>query len=90
MRPPNNEPLIKLIPTINPVGSLTVSFVNKLTLRLFELFWTPIIKIENNKKLKVNKKMTFLNNDSIFIFEIYWTNLIHIINKTFSKVIFFC
>ena len=53
------EPVIKLVPTINPIGNCTVSSKNKLTLLLFELFCKPIIKNVNKQELKIVEKKIF-------------------------------
>ena len=55
------EPVMKLTPTIKLIGKATVSFLNKLTLLLFELFCIPIINSKNKQELKVIEKIIFLN-----------------------------
>ena len=50
-RPPNIEPVIKLVPIIKLIGSLIVSLINKLTLTLVELFWIPINSIKKRLEL---------------------------------------
>ena len=50
---PKNDPQTKLVPIMKLVGKLTVSFVNKITLDLLELFWIPIIKKTIREILKV-------------------------------------
>ena len=53
------EPVIKLVPTIKPIGNLTVSSIKKFTLVLFELFCKPITNNANNQELKVEIKKNF-------------------------------
>tara|TARA_Y100001933_G_scaffold195755_1_gene196183 strand:+ start:462 stop:698 length:237 start_codon:yes stop_codon:yes gene_type:complete len=64
---PVKLPLIKLTPTIKPTGKDTVSDIKKLIFFLFELFCMPIIKIKNNDKLKVTKKISFLKINDIIL-----------------------
>ena len=45
------EPVIKLVPTIKPIGNCTVSSTKKLTLLLFELFCKPITNNVNKQEL---------------------------------------
>ena len=54
------EPVIKLTPTIKLIGRAIVSFLNKLTFLLVELFCMPIINNKNKKELKVIEKINFL------------------------------
>ena len=51
---------MKLVPMIKLRGKLTVSFINKLTLLLLELFWIPIKSIKNKEELKIKEKINFL------------------------------
>ena len=50
---------MKLVPTIKPIGNFTVSWIEKLTLLLFELFCRPIINNENKQELKIAEKKIF-------------------------------
>lgn len=59
-RLPKIEPVMKLVPMIKLRGKLTVSFINKLTLLLLELFWIPIKSIKNKEELKIKEKINFL------------------------------
>ena len=59
------EPVMKLTPTIKLIGKATVSFLNKLTLLLIELFCIPIINIKNKQELKVIEKIIFFNTPDI-------------------------
>ena len=59
------EPVMKLTPTIKLIGKATVSFLNKLTLVLFELFCIPIINSKNKQELKVIEKIIFFNASDI-------------------------
>ena len=54
------EPVMKLTPTIKLIGKAIVSFLNKLTSLLLELFCMPIINNKNKQELKVTKKINFL------------------------------
>ncbi len=60
---PNIEPLIKLAPTIKPIGRDTVLSKIKLTLLLFELFCSPI----NNKQSRQELNKTTVNIFLIWI-----------------------
>ena len=55
------EPVMKLTPTIKLIGKAIVSFLNKLTFLLLELFCMPIINNKNKQELKVIEKSNFLN-----------------------------
>jgi hypothetical protein len=66
------EPVMKLTPTIKLIGKVTVSFLNKLTFFLVELFCIPIINNKNKQELKVNEKINFLNASVIFILPKYF------------------
>ena len=57
---PVNEPVMKLAPTIKLIGRAIVSFLNKLTFFLLELFCMPIINNKNKQELKVIEKINFL------------------------------
>ena len=72
---PDNEPQIKLTPTIKLTGNLIVSLKIKLTFFWDELFCIPIIKTINNEILNVIAKNNFLNRyDSInFTNEYFYT-----------------
>ena len=59
------EPVMKLTPTIKLIGKATVSFLNKLTFLLLELFCMPIINNKNKQELKVIEKINFLNVSNI-------------------------
>ena len=61
MRSPIIEPLIKLIPTIKPIGKLTVLLIKRLILFLLELFCKPIINIKNKEELNMIVKNDFFN-----------------------------
>ena len=63
---PMIDPLIKLVPTINPIGKFIVLFTNKLTLLLLLLFWIPIINTKNKEELNKNENNIFLTNVTIF------------------------
>ena len=54
------EPVMKLTPTIKLTGKAIVSFLNKLTSLLLELFCMPIINNKNKQELKVIEKINFL------------------------------
>ena len=56
---PKIEPNIKLEPTIKLIGSSIVSFINKSTLRLFELFCIARNKITNKQELNITVKNNF-------------------------------
>ncbi len=53
MRFPEIEPKMKLDPTIKLIGSSILSFINRFTLALFELFCIPINKSANKQELKI-------------------------------------
>ena len=53
MKVPMIEPVIKLLPTIKPIGNFTDSSIKKLTLLLFEWFCKPIINKVNKQELKI-------------------------------------
>ena len=72
---PVTEPVMKLTPTIKLIGKATVSFLNKLTFLLLELFCMPIINNKNKQELKVIEKNNFLNVTDIFCFTQYISNL---------------
>ena len=65
---PDNEPHIKLTPIIKLTGKLTVSFVRKLTLDLFELFCIPTIRTLMRLRLKTIEKDTFFRKIVIYFF----------------------
>ncbi len=67
IRLPNKEPLIKLVPTIKPIGKSTESSKNKLTLLLFELFCTAKNKTKNKHVLNDAAKINFLVTKYIFL-----------------------
>ena len=56
----------KLVPIMKLIGNFIVSLIRKLTLDLFELFWIPIINIQNKLKLKVKLKNNFLKGNNIY------------------------
>lgn len=62
---PVTEPVMKLTPTIKLIGKAIVSFLNKLTFLLLELFCMPIINNKNKQELKVIEKINFLNVPNI-------------------------
>jgi len=66
---------MKLTPTIKLIGKATVSFLNKLTFLLFELFCIPIINSKNKQELKVIEKIIFLNAPDISYITIYISNI---------------
>ena len=53
MKFPMIEPVIKLVPTIKPIGNFTDSSIKKFTLLLFEWFCKPIINRVNKQELKI-------------------------------------
>ena len=57
---------MKLTPTIKLIGKAIVSFLNKLTSLLFELFCMPIINNKNKQELKVIEKINFLKAPNTF------------------------
>ena len=69
------EPVMKLTPTIKLIGKGIVSFLNKLTFLLLELFWIPIINNKNKQELKVIEKITFLNASDISYITQYISNI---------------
>jgi hypothetical protein len=60
------EPVMKLTPTIKLIGKAILSFLNKLTFLLIELFCIPIINNKNKQELKVTEKINFLKAPEIF------------------------
>ena len=56
---PKRDPVIKLVPVMNPTGKDTVLSTNKSNLLLLLLFWIPIIKIIKRQELKVITKNIF-------------------------------
>ena len=50
---------MKLTPTIKLIGKAILSFLNKLTFLLIELFCIPIINNKNKQELKVIEKIIF-------------------------------
>ncbi len=64
---PKIDPNIKLDPNTKLIGSSMVSFNNKFTLLLFELFWIPINKRTNKQELKTDEKNNFLMKKLILI-----------------------
>ena len=60
------DPVMKLTPIIKLIGKAIVSFLNKLTLFLLELFCIPIINIKNKQELKVIEKINFLKAPDIY------------------------
>ena len=69
------EPVMKLTPTIKLIGKAIVSFLNKLTFLLLELFWIPIINNKNKQELKVIEKINFLNASDISYITQYISNI---------------
>ena len=69
------EPVMKLTPTIKLIGKATVSFLNKLTFLLLELFCMPIINNKNKQELKVIEKINFLNVTDISNINQYISNI---------------
>ncbi len=61
------EPVIKLTPTIKLIGKAILSFLNKLTFVLMELFCIPIINNKNKQELKATEKINFLKAPDIFL-----------------------
>ena len=59
-----------------------VSFINKFTLLLFELFWIPINKRTNKQELKTDEKNNFLMKKLILINTLSCI-LNHIVNFAF-------
>tara|TARA_B100001989_G_scaffold202111_1_gene150513 strand:+ start:172 stop:369 length:198 start_codon:yes stop_codon:yes gene_type:complete len=57
---------MKLTPTIKLIGKAIVSFLNKLTSLLLELFCMPIINSKNKQELKVIEKIKFLKAPNTF------------------------
>ena len=69
------EPVMKLTPTIKLIGKATVSFLNKLTFLLLELFCMPIINNKNKQELKVIEKINFLKAPDIYFITQYISNI---------------
>ena len=69
------EPDMKLTPTIKLIGKAIVSFLNKLTFPLLELFCIPIINNKNKQELKVTEKINFLKAPEIFFITQYISNI---------------
>ena len=69
------EPVMKLTPTIKLIGKATVSFLNKLTFLLLELFCMPIINNKNKQELKVIEKISLLNDSDISYITQYISNI---------------
>ena len=65
IRLPVIDPVIKLIPIMKLIGSVTVSPIIRLTLLLVELFCIPIIRTRNKEKLNVNINNSFFKRNSI-------------------------
>ena len=57
---------MKLTPTIKLIGKGIVSFSNKLTSLLLELFCMPIINNKNKQELKVIEKINLLKAPNTF------------------------
>ena len=68
------EPVMKLTPTIKLTGKAIVSFLNKLTSLLLELFCMPIINNKNKQELKVIEKINLLNASDISYIAQYISN----------------
>ena len=66
------EPVMKLTPTIKLIGKAIVSFLNKLTFPLLELFCMPIINNKNKQELKVIEKINFLKAPNTFYITQYF------------------
>ena len=56
---PKREPVIKLVPVINPIGKDIVLSINKSTLLVLLLFCIPVTNIIKRQELKVAKKNIF-------------------------------
>ena len=69
------EPVMKLTPTIKLIGKAILSFLNKLTFLLIELFCIPIINNKNKQELKVTEKINFLKAPEIFFITHYISNI---------------
>ena len=69
------EPVMKLTPTIKLIGKAILSFLNKLTFLLIELFCIPIINNKNKQELKVTEKTNFLKPPEIFFITQYISNI---------------
>ena len=69
------EPVMKLTPTIKLIGKAILSFLNKLTFLLIELFCIPIINNKNKQELKVTEKINFLKASEIFFITQYISNI---------------
>ena len=65
---------MKLAPTIKLIGKEIVSFLNKLTFVLLELFCIPIINNENKQELKEIEKINLLNASDISYITQYISN----------------
>jgi len=68
------EPDMKLTPTIKLIGKEIVSFLNKLTFVLLELFCIPIINNKNKQELKAIEKNNLLNPSDISYITQYISN----------------
>ena len=73
------EPVMKLTPTIKLIGKAILSFLNKLTFFLVELFCIPIINIKNKQELKVIEKINFLKTPDIYYIIKYDFNINYIL-----------
>lgn len=73
------EPVMKLTPTIKLIGKAILSFLNKLTFFLVELFCIPIINIKNKQELKVIEKINFLKTPDIYYIIKYYFNINYIL-----------
>ena len=69
------EPVMKLTPTIKLIGKAILSFLNKLTFLLIELFCIPIINNKNKQELKVTEKINFLKAPEIFFITLYISSI---------------
>ena len=69
------EPVMKLTPTIKLIGKAILSFLNKLTFLLIELFCMPTIKNKNKQELKVTEKINLLKALEIFFITQYISNI---------------
>tara|TARA_A100001234_G_C12406210_1_gene292548 strand:- start:74 stop:331 length:258 start_codon:yes stop_codon:yes gene_type:complete len=69
------EPVMKLTPTIKLIGKAILSFLNKLTFLLIELFCIPIINNKNKQELKVTEKINFLKPPEIFFITLYISSI---------------
>ncbi len=66
---------MKLTPTIKLIGKEILSFLNKFTFLLLELFCIPIINNKNKQKLKVIEKINFLKAPDIYYMTQYISNI---------------